>query len=114
MVATIASVATVDAAAAGSAAQVSAAALRRGSGQSDDDGFLEATYTLRTRLSWDDARLDVVETVVVANRSVSAIESLSLSVLARAYGERRVRSVRVDGRPARVSYPEQGGDARRA
>lgn len=65
---------------------------------------LEAKYSLRTRLSYAAARLDVVETVDVVNRAHTPVDALRFSVLARAFGEFRLRSVRVDGRPVRVRF----------
>jgi aminopeptidase N len=68
---------------------------------------LETSYELRTSLRYGAARLDVSETVTIVNRSPSVIDALHLSVLARAYGEFRLRSVRVDGQPTRVTWPQR-------
>ncbi len=68
---------------------------------------LETRYDLVTSLHYDAGRLDVVETVDIVNRAPVAIDELHLSVLARAYGEFRLRSVRLDGGPARVSFPNR-------
>jgi aminopeptidase N len=68
---------------------------------------LEASYHLKASLHYDAARIDVVETVTIVNRASSAIDALHLSVLARAYGEFRSRSVRIDGRPTRVTWPDR-------
>jgi hypothetical protein len=68
---------------------------------------LEASYYLSTSLHYNAGRLDVTETITITNRSAAAIDALHLSVLARALGELRVRSVRVDGVTPRVSYPNR-------
>lgn len=66
---------------------------------------LEASYELKTHLRYGAGRLDVVESVTIVNRAPHGVDALHLSVLARAYGEFRLRSVQVDGRATRVRWP---------
>jgi aminopeptidase N len=68
---------------------------------------LEASYELRTHLHYDAARIEVTETVTIVNRAAREIDALQLSVLARAYGEFRLRWVRIDGQSARVRWPDR-------
>jgi hypothetical protein len=68
---------------------------------------LEASYVLETRLHYRAARLEVNETVTIVNRSPDTIDALHLSILARPYGEFRLRSVAVDDVGVSVTFPNR-------
>jgi hypothetical protein len=66
---------------------------------------LETRYLLQTDVAFDAGSATVRETIDLVNRSGAPIDHVDLAVLPRAFGEFRLRSVSVDGRPADASFP---------
>jgi hypothetical protein len=67
---------------------------------------LETRYRFTVSLRYAPPRLDVRQRIGLCNRGRGTFDEVRLSVLARAFGEFRLREARVAGRPVRVDFPD--------